>query len=85
MKYKTSSNNTFISLKALLAYEMNDQELPAAHGYPLRAIVPGHVGVRNVKWVNKIVLSDQESEGPWQRGFNPAPSHSQCEPIRHVL
>lgn len=26
----------------LLAYKMNDQPLPAQHGYPLRAIVPGY-------------------------------------------
>lgn len=55
--------------QALLAYEMNDEEVPAAHGYPLRVVVPGHVGVRNVKWVNKIILSSEESEGPWQRGM----------------
>merc|ERR1711916_126753 len=55
--------------EVLLAFEMNDEELPAAHGYPLRVVVPGHVGVRNVKWVNKIVLSDEESVGPWQRGM----------------
>ena len=36
----------------LLAYEMNGEPLPAKHGYPLRAVVPGHVGVRNVKWVS---------------------------------
>jgi len=36
---------------------------------PLRAIVPGHVGVRNVKWLNGIVISDVEAPGPWQRGM----------------
>jgi sulfite oxidase len=29
----------------ILAYEMNGEPLPADHGYPLRAVVPGHVGV----------------------------------------
>lgn len=53
----------------LLAYEMNGQPLPPAHGYPLRVIVPGHVGVRNVKWVNSVRLSEHEAEGPWQRGM----------------
>ncbi len=52
----------------ILAYEMNGAPLPADHGYPLRAVVPGHVGVRNVKWVHKIVASESEAEGPWQRG-----------------
>lgn len=53
----------------LLAYEMNDGPLPPAHGYPLRVIVPGHVGVRNVKWVTKIRLSSEEAHGTWQRGM----------------
>ena len=53
----------------LLAYEMNGEALPPDHGYPLRAIVPGHVGIRNVKWVTKIRLSREEATGPWQRGI----------------
>jgi sulfite oxidase len=53
----------------LIAYKMNDEDIPRDHGYPLRAIVPGHVGVRNVKWLSKIILSDEESEGPWQKSI----------------
>lgn len=61
----------------LLAYEMNDQPLPRDHGYPLRVVVPGHVGIRNIKWVEHIKCSKEEAEGPWQRGlaykgFNPS-------------
>jgi len=54
----------------ILATHMNDVPIPAEHGYPLRAIVPGHVGVRNVKWVHSIVLSKEEAKGDWQRGLN---------------
>ena len=54
----------------LLAYEMNDEPLPRYHGYPVRAIIPGHVGVRNVKWVKQVTLSDEEAAGPWQRGMS---------------
>jgi len=53
----------------LIAYEMNGEALPRDHGYPLRVIVPGHVGVRNIKWVNKIIASPEEAEGVWQRGM----------------
>lgn len=35
----------------------------------MRAIVPGHVGVRNVKWLSAVVTSDEEAPGPWQRGI----------------
>ncbi|XP_076861178.1 sulfite oxidase, mitochondrial [Brachyhypopomus gauderio] len=59
----------------LLAYEMNGEDLPADHGYPVRVIVPGVVGARNVKWLGKIVISEVESESHWQqndyKGFSP--------------
>eukprot|EP00934_Nitzschia_sp_Nitz4_P003542 Nitzschia sp. Nitz4//scaffold320_size20398//10095//12176//NITZ4_008677-RA/size20398-augustus-gene-0.2-mRNA-1//1//CDS//3329547756//3532//frame0 len=54
----------------LIAYEMNGDILPRDHGYPLRVIVPGYGGIRNVKWVNKIEVAKEEAEGPWQRGLN---------------
>lgn len=51
----------------LLAYGMNGQPLPRDHGFPLRAIVPGHVAARSVKWLKQITLSDEESSSQWQR------------------
>lgn len=51
----------------LLAFKMNDAPLPRDHGFPVRVIVPGHVAARCVKWVNKIVVSDEESNTTWQR------------------
>mmetsp|Transcript_6570 Transcript_6570/g.13260 ORF Transcript_6570/g.13260 Transcript_6570/m.13260 type:complete len:224 (+) Transcript_6570:1657-2328(+) len=46
---------------------MNGKPLPADHGYPLRAVAPGIVGARNVKWLGKIVASDKESDSHWQQ------------------
>lgn len=40
----------------ILAYEMNGEPIPRDHGYPLRVIVPGIVGARNVKWLGKICI-----------------------------
>ncbi|KAH3825782.1 sulfite oxidase-like [Dreissena polymorpha] len=58
----------------IIAYEMNGVDIPRDHGYPLRVIVPGTVGARQVKWLNKIVLSNEESGSHWQqrdyKGFN---------------
>ena len=54
----------------ILAYSMNDEDIPPDHGYPLRVIVPGYVGVRNVKWINKIILSEDEADGTWQKGLS---------------
>ena len=51
----------------LLAYDMNGQPLPRDHGYPLRVLVPGTVAARSVKWLNKIILSSDESTSQWQQ------------------
>ncbi|MBE3044153.1 molybdopterin-dependent oxidoreductase, partial [Candidatus Bathyarchaeota archaeon] len=51
----------------LLAYGMNGQPLPKDHGFPLRALVPGTVAARSVKWLSKITLSEEESPAQWQR------------------
>lgn len=48
-------------LPVLLATHMNGAPLTAAHGYPLRAVVPGFIGARSVKWLGKIVVSDRPS------------------------
>jgi sulfite oxidase len=51
----------------LLVYAMNGKPLMRDHGFPLRVLVPGHVAARSVKWLNKIVLADEESTSQWQR------------------
>jgi DMSO/TMAO reductase YedYZ molybdopterin-dependent catalytic subunit len=38
----------------LLAYAMNGEAMPPDHGFPVRAIVPGWVGINNIKWVGRI-------------------------------
>jgi sulfite oxidase len=64
----------------LLAFEMNGEPIPRDHGFPLRVIVPGTVGARNVKFLHKIVLSHEESPSFWQqkdyRGFPPNVDYS---------
>jgi sulfite oxidase len=40
---------------------MNSHPLTPAHGYPLRAIVPGIIGARSVKWLDRIIISRRES------------------------
>ena len=54
----------------IIAYEMNGEDLPRDHGYPLRVIVPGYAAVRNVKWLKKLELAEEEAFGMWQRGLN---------------
>ena len=38
----------------LLAYAFNGEPVPADHGFPVRAIVPGWVGINSIKWVGRI-------------------------------
>ena len=49
----------------VLAYDMNGQPLPAAHGFPLRAIVPGWEGAYAVKWLTNLRVIDRESDSFW--------------------
>ncbi len=46
---------------------MNDEDIPRDHGFPLRAVVPGVVGARSIKWLNRIIISSQESPSHWQK------------------
>jgi sulfite oxidase len=50
---------------ALLVTEMNDEPLPPDHGAPVRVLMPGSIGARNVKWVTKIRISDAETDACW--------------------
>jgi DMSO/TMAO reductase YedYZ molybdopterin-dependent catalytic subunit len=56
----------------LLAYEMNGVPLPDRHGYPLRAIVPGYFGEKNVKWLTRIEVTDASAKGFYEKqGWGP--------------
>ena len=50
----------------LLAYKMNDVELPPEHGFPVRAIVPGWFAVASVKWLQRIIVTDRPFNGYYQ-------------------
>lgn len=56
--------------ETLLVYLMDGQTLPAAHGFPLRAIVPGRYGIKNVKWLTRVDVIDHGYVGYWaSRGW----------------
>ncbi len=52
---------------SLLAYRMNGAELPHRHGYPARVLVQGAYGEVNVKWVERMTISDKRSKGYYER------------------
>ncbi len=51
----------------MLAYLMNGEKLPKEHGFPLRLIVPGLYGIKNVKWITEIEVYNGDYHGYWQR------------------
>jgi hypothetical protein len=64
--YNESMELDFANLDGvMLAYEMNDAELPQEHGYPLRLVAPGKYGMKQPKWIRQISLRDQNQEGYW--------------------
>jgi len=52
---------------ALLAHTMNGQPLPRKHGFPLRLVIPGRYGIKQIKWLNAIEVSDQSHIGYWPK------------------
>lgn len=50
----------------LLAYEMNGETLPIAHGFPVRAIVPGWYAMASVKWLRRLVVTKEPFAGYYQ-------------------
>jgi sulfite oxidase len=53
--------------EVLLAWAMNDEPLPEIHGGPLRVVVPGYIGARSVKWLERITLRPNPCQGYFQR------------------
>ena len=48
----------------LLAYAFNGEPVPLDHGFPVRAIVPGWVGINNIKWVGRIEVRNSVIDVP---------------------
>ena len=54
----------------IIAYEMNNETLPAEQGYPLRMVVPGEWGYKWAKWVYAIEVVGYDYKGYWEgRGW----------------
>jgi hypothetical protein len=45
-------------MPVILAYKMDGQVIPASHGGPVRMVVPGCYGSKSVKWVTRILLTN---------------------------
>src|SRR6478735_7936381 len=50
---------------ALLAWGANGEPLLPDHGYPLRLVLPGWIGVASIKWLGSLEVSTAELSSPW--------------------
>ena len=51
---------------ALLAWEMNGEPVPHAHGGPLRLIIPGYSGVNNIKYIKRLAFTREQTDAAIQ-------------------
>ena len=51
--------------EVMIAYQMNDADLPMLNGYPVRLIVPGWYGTYWVKHLTEITVIDDELKNFW--------------------
>ncbi|MDH4174454.1 MAG: sulfite oxidase [Betaproteobacteria bacterium] len=48
--------------RAILAWELNGEALPLAHGGPLRLVIPGYYGVNNIKYIKRLAFTVDETK-----------------------
>lgn len=72
-----------LGLTTLVAWQMNGAGLLPKHGAPVRMIVPGWFGEKNVKWLTRIEARRDERKGFYARqGWGPSfiiPTHSRID------
>ncbi len=54
---------------AILAWGMNGEDLLPDHGFPLRLVLPGWVGIASIKWLGSLEVSRTELTSPWNTTF----------------
>ena len=54
----------------LIAFKMNGEDLPAAHGFPARLIVPGWIGSAMQKWLNHIWIRNRVHDSEKMSGYS---------------
>src|SRR5882757_4764192 len=69
----------------LIAYQMNGRDLPRDHGFPVRAIVPGHYAMASVKWLTRIQAVREPFQGYWQTSDYAYWASMDGKPVRRAL
>jgi DMSO/TMAO reductase YedYZ molybdopterin-dependent catalytic subunit len=71
--------------EVLIAYQMNGRDLPLDHGYPVRAVVPGHYGMASVKWLTHVHAVRESFRGYWQTSDYGYWEYLDGKPVRSAL
>ena len=50
---------------ALLAWGVNGEPLLPDHGFPVRLVLPGWVGIASIKWLGSLEVANTELTSPW--------------------
>ena len=72
----------------LLAWSMNGAPLPAVHGAPLRASVPGWYGMASTKWLTRIRVEEKPSDNHFMaKGYRylyPGQASADVPPVEEI-
>ncbi len=60
----------------LLAYRMNDVEIPTIHGKPLRLVVPGWEAASSCKWLVNLTVAAEEFDGNFMKNAYRIPNRN---------
>lgn len=71
---------------AILAWEINGEPIPLAHGGPLRLVVPGYTGVNNVKYIKQLAFTaEQSAANIQQNSYRLAPVGEKSNPSQESV
>ncbi len=71
--------------EVLLAFQMNGRDLPASHGYPVRAVVPGYYGMASTKWLTRVWVVPEPFASYWQTSDYAYWDRTSGHPVRRPL
>jgi DMSO/TMAO reductase YedYZ molybdopterin-dependent catalytic subunit len=72
-------------LPVILAYRMNGQEIPVSHGGPVRVVVPGAYGSKSIKWVKRVLLTNEFKANDSDADLNNDPENPMKTRARFIL
>jgi len=64
--------------ESLIAWSMNDQDLPLLNGFPLRLVFGGYPASCSGKWLSKIVIRNKVHDGQKMKGSS---YRTPCKPV----